>query len=403
MDLIKFKTTRFKPDTYVYIEDQPDSAEFYIVRQGILIEENPLNLLTGEADTIIKAGDFFGVLDCMSRRPRLSSIRVIEETILITVRFGQFEALITQMAPIAMKVIRFCSRQLRKYNATILSVSKDSFSPKSSPTQLVVLGDFYKDQRSSKMAGYAYTKFLEACPEDPECRRVKEDLASLNYDHRSVQPIQQGIQLSYNPGSPIFLEHEEGSDLYIVLNGFVKITKVIDDNEVLIGMVTEKDIFGEMAILENSPRSASAVATSKVTLLKINKQNFELYIRSHPEIARRIIQLLAERIWLVFKRLSNQFIPDPVTRIYDSLNTLIQKDRVPIQKGVPYIFDMSPEEIIQFVGFEPAIGKRHLQQLITYDPLMAIENGKLVSKDITNIRSGISTSNRGQTMQPYKK
>ena len=98
MEPIKFKTVSFRAGAYVYVEEQTESSSFYIVRQGSLIEENPLNNLTQENDLVIKTGDFFGVLECMSRRARLSSIRALEDCVLIIVRFDQFETLITQMA-----------------------------------------------------------------------------------------------------------------------------------------------------------------------------------------------------------------------------------------------------------------------------------------------------------------
>lgn len=395
MEPIKFKTSTFRTGSYVYVEDQVDSHEFYIVKQGSLIEENPLKLLTGELDTIIKTGDFFGVLDCMSRRPRVSSIRVLENTILIIVRFDQFESLITQMAPVAMKIIRYFSNQLRKYNFTLTSLThKNTSLDISSPVYLAKLGEYYQKQGLLNLTGYAYSKFLEYFPTGDINFKIKKQLDILNYDPESNKPYQQGIQQTYSAGTPIFLEHEEGSDLYIILDGFVKITKLVDDKEILLGMLRDKDIFGEMAILEGSLRSASAIASTKVTVLKINKQNFELYIRTHPEIARRIIQVLSDRIWLVYKRLANQLILEPNNKIYDALQTLLQKNRIPLKKGLAYSFEMSPDEIIQFIGLDPVKGKRHIDQLITYDPALSVENNKLYSKDVYNIRGASSPNSR---------
>ena len=167
-------------------------------------------------------------------------------------------------------------------------------------------------------------------------------------------------------------------------------------------MLKEKDIFGEMAILENSPRSASAIAVTKVTLLRINKQNFELYIRTHPEIARRIIQLLSDRIWLIYKRLANQLIIDPITKIYDALQTLLLNNRVPIKKGLAYSFEMSPTDIIQFIGLDPIIGKKYIDHIIANDSVLSVENNKLMSKDVYNIRSAIALSNRHQHRSAIK-
>lgn len=396
MNPIKFKTVSYKAGTYIYVEEQTDYSEFYIVRQGTLIEENPLNVLTGEEDQIIKVGDFFGVLDCMSRRPRLSSIKVISDTVLIVIRSDQFESLITQMAPVAMKIIRYFSNKLRKYNTILSKYTANALSTSSRTVtnNFYTLGEYYQNQGQLNIAGYAYQKYLSHNPTGEYIQKATEALALINYNPSICEPQQQGIQKSYRAEVPIFLEHEEEPNLYILLEGFVKIVKFIDNTEVLLGMLKEKDIFGEMAILENSPRSASAITSTTATVLCINKENFELYIHSHPEIARRIIQLLSDRIWLVYKRLANQLINDPITKIYEGLQTLLQKNRIPIQKGLPYTFEMSPAEIIQFVGLDSKEGKRYMDQILSQDSSLFIEKNKLISRDIYGIRSAASRSNR---------
>ena len=404
MEPIKFKTVSFRAGAYIYVEEQTESSSFYIVRQGSLIEENPLNNLTQENDLIIKTGDFFGVLECMSRRARLSSVRALEDSVLIIVRFDQFETLITQMAPVAMKIIRYFSQRLRKYNTTLtlLTLQNSAKVEINTPANLISLGEYYQDIGLNNIAGYAFSHFLKNYPNDPSIPEVTRYLDVLNYNEKKILPLQQGIQQTYESGSPIFLEYEPGSDLYIILEGFVKITKFTNDHEVLLAMLKEKDIFGEMAILENSPRSASAIAVTKVTLLRINKQNFELYIKTHPEIARRIIQLLSDRIWLIYKRLANQLISDPITKIYDALQTLLQNHRVPRQKGLAHSFDMSPSDIIQFIGLDPIVGKKYMEQIIANDSVLHVENDKLVSKDVYHIRSAFSLPNRNQKRDTLK-
>lgn len=401
MEPIKFKTINFRAGTYVYIEEQSDSGEFYIIRQGRLIEENPLNDLTGEPDLILNSGDFFGILDCMSRRPRISSMRVLEDVSLITIRYDQFELLIKQMAPVAMKIIRYFSNRLRKYNIAIGHLtSKKNDHDIFTKNNLVRIGNYYANKGEPKLAAYAYIKFLKEYPNSNDAADITEKLKKLNYTEEDFKPIQNGIQETFEAGSPIFFEYEQGYDLYIVLEGQIKISTIIDNNEILLGMIKEKDIFGEMAILENSPRSATAIASTRVTVLRINKQNFEIHIKNHPEIARRIIELLSDRIWLVYKRLANQLIQEPNTKIYDALQTLLQKNRIPLQKGLHYTFEMTPSEIIQFVGLDPVEGLEIIENLIASDSSLSIDaNGKLYSKDVYNIRSAISLSGRLSMVQ----
>ncbi len=400
MEAVKFKTVSFKAGAYVYVEEQADSSEFYIIRQGILVEESPVNTLTDEEDLILKAGDFFGVLDCMSQRMRLSSVRVMQDAVLIVVRFDQFESLITQMAPAAMKIIRYFSHQLRKYNTTLSHLTVKNINENASLTggnTLFSLGEYYKHHGLNSLAGYAYSRFIEMHPDDPDVEKAKQSIDLLKYDPSSTLPVLHGVQQTYEAGQPIFLETEEGHDFYIILEGFIKVTKFIDNTEILLAVLKEKDIIGEMAILENSPRSASAVASTKVTVLRINRQNFELYVKTHPEIARRIIQLLSDRIWVIYKRLANLSISEPTARIYDALNTLLQKNRVPLQKGLSYAFEMSPSDLVQYVGLEPSLGNMIIEQILRNDPVLFIDRNQIISRDVCSIRSSLNISNRSKS------
>ena len=65
---------------------------------------------------------------------------------------------------------------------------------------------------------------------------------------------------TYNKNKIIFADGELGESLYIIQKGTVKITKILNGNEIILAILKHGDIFGEMALLENKPRSASAIA-----------------------------------------------------------------------------------------------------------------------------------------------
>ncbi|MGL5721892.1 MAG: Crp/Fnr family transcriptional regulator [Brevinema sp.] len=394
---IQFKTVTYNAGTYVYVEDQGESGEFYIVRSGKLIEENPISGLTGEENSVLQPGDFFSVLECMSHRAHLSSLRVLEDAMLIVVRHDQFELLIAQMAPIAMKIIRHFSSSLRRYNDAITHLTfKNQNVGGMDPNfaELLDAAQYYQETGQKLLAGYTYTKYLELAPNGDKSK-VNQALAVINYDQKMVQPRRTGVQEIYPPGAPIFIEREKGNSLYIVLEGQVKITKFLDGKDILLGIMRTKDIFGEMAILDNSPRSATATAADEpVTVLAINKENFALYIQRHPEIARRIIELLSERIWLINRRLSNLLVTDTNARIYGALLILLQKNRIPLQKGLSYVFEMGAEDLARFIGLDHADGAKQVTQLANSDATLYIKDGKIGCRDVYTIRSAMVFSGR---------
>ncbi|TQE55833.1 Crp/Fnr family transcriptional regulator, partial [Leptospira interrogans] len=110
------------------------------------------------------------------------------------------------------------------------------------------------------------------------------------------------------------------------------------------------DIFGEMALLDNKPRSASAIAWGNVQLLAINKANFEGMVKAQTQLATRLITLLSERIWTAYKQLANLMINDPQGRIADTLLTLVEKNRIKIAPKISYNFEIGTKDLIKMVG-----------------------------------------------------
>ncbi len=99
----------------------------------------------------------------------------------------------------------------------------------------------------------------------------------------------------------VFVEQMPGESLYLIKKGSVRISKLIaeGDEKTLVTLKTG-DVFGEMAILDGSSRSATARVETNAILLSINKTDFEKLCTSHPGIAlkimRNIICVFSKRI-----------------------------------------------------------------------------------------------------------
>ena len=88
---------------------------------------------------------------------------------------------------------------------------------------------------------------------------------------------------SFDPGKIIFCEFEPGGDFYLIQTGKVKISKIVKDTEKTMDFLGPGDIFGEMAILEEAPRSATATAVDTVSALHFNRDNFVTLMTSQPQ------------------------------------------------------------------------------------------------------------------------
>ena len=119
---------------------------------------------------------------------------------------------------------------------------------------------------------------------------------------------------TYHPGEIIFAEYEPGDSFYLIQAGKVKITKIVGDIEKTLDILQLPEIFGEMAILEGAPRSATAQAIDTVKVLEFNRANFEVLMMGNPQIALRLLKLFTKRIWDQKRRFMILTLDDPRPR-----------------------------------------------------------------------------------------
>ena len=175
-----------------------------------------------------------------------------------------------------------------------------------------------------------------------------------------------------------------GDELFIIQKGKIKITKVVDNNEVLLAVLKPGDIFGEMAILENKPRSASAISFGESECLVVSKDNFEGMVKKNPQLGTKLITLLSERIWKAYRQLANILISDPVGRMYDMLLTVVEENRVTIAHNVPYTFEFGPDELIKMVGLPAEEGNVLIQKLFE-NKKFKLQDRKIIVTDIEEL------------------
>ena len=122
---------------------------------------------------------------------------------------------------------------------------------------------------------------------------------------------------TFQPGEMIFSEFEPGDTFYLIQSGRVQLVKLIGDIEKTLDILQPSEMFGEMAILENSPRSATAIALDVVKVLEFNTQNFEILMLGNPQIALKLLKMFAKRIYDSKRRFMILTLDEPQAKIAD--------------------------------------------------------------------------------------
>ncbi|MGF1488458.1 MAG: Crp/Fnr family transcriptional regulator [Prochloraceae cyanobacterium] len=117
----------------------------------------------------------------------------------------------------------------------------------------------------------------------------------------------------------ILLENDWGGSVYFILEGWVKIrTYNIDGKEVTLNIIGKGEVFGEMAAIDEKPRSTDAITLTPTVISSIPSQDFVNLIYSEPVAGVRLAQLMAKRLRQVNRRLRLREA-DSVARVADTI------------------------------------------------------------------------------------
>lgn len=126
----------------------------------------------------------------------------------------------------------------------------------------------------------------------------------------------------FPPGTVLFKDGERGKEMYVIQSGKVKISKEVRGDEQTLAVIGEGEFFGEMAILNNKPRSASATVVEESKMLVIDPKTFEAMIKGNTEIAVRMIKKLAQRLQETDDQIESMMIKDSASRVVHTLTRL---------------------------------------------------------------------------------
>jgi len=362
----------YKKDTYIIVEGKQNADCFFIIQQG-KVRISREAMLEGEKDELLGPGDFFGVISTMSSHSHIETAQALTDVIVISVRQNQYVALIQKNAQVAIKIILQFSKRLRYLNETLARLTLKNTAD-DGPSHLYDVAEYYLSQKQFNQATYAYGQYVKHCPDGEKAAAAGEKFEKLSSRIQLPQFTANDVNRTYRRDTMLFAEGEPGDELFIIQKGSIKITKIVDQKEVLLAMLKPGDIFGEMAVLDGKPRAASAVAYEDCDVMAVNKANFEIMIKSQPQLIARITTLLADRIWLIYKQLANTMLGKPMGRMYDSLLIQLEKNRVPLDGKTPYTFAFGLPELINMVGLSEKEGTAIFTQMMEGKKLQIMNN-----------------------------
>ena len=164
----------------------------------------------------------------------------------------------------------------------------------------------------------------------------------------------------YAEGAVIFMRGDPGDSLCGVVSGRVRISvSRPDGKEVFLNIMTPGETFGEIALLDGEPRTATATAMVRSELLIIPREQFLRLLGNEPQLASHLIRLLCQRVrWTAQLMEDSALLTVPARLAKRLLSLALLHGR---QTAVGTKLSISQEELAQYLGLSRQIVNQHLQ------------------------------------------
>lgn len=192
---------------------------------------------------------------------------------------------------------------------------------------------------------------------------------------RLCQPRRLGV------GETLFWEDEPADALYGTAKGLLRIwVHGPDGRELTLNLMETGDFFGEIALLDGLPRTASATALADTELLSVPRAAFLELMARDPKLAIHIIELLCERLRHNTDRIRDAAFLDLGTRLAKTLEALAMGHGEESPEGIVITAKLNQSALAQLLGVtREAINKQFKQ--LTLEGLVATKGGRIVVRD----------------------
>ncbi len=192
------------------------------------------------------------------------------------------------------------------------------------------------------------------------------------------------IERTLKVGEILFKEGEAADEMYLIKSGKIKIVQKIGEDYKTLALLSDGDFFGEMALIDGSPRSATAIAETDVELITFDKAAFRKKIGEEPLI-EYIITELSKRLRRADEQIKFLMIKGDEKRFIAFLITKTQDEGIKQEDGSYLIsMDFNLDVIAPIVG----IGIEKLKKIIENlekSNLIKTYNDKIVITNLKNL------------------
>ena len=401
------RAMQYTKGSIIYFAGDNDERIF-ILQHGLIILSST-DIETGTPQTEhVKQGEFFGVKSALGHFPREETATVLVDSAAIMLTVTEFETMFSGNKAVIMKMLRVFSNQLRALHRKTESILNSNTDVDQPTGMLSVARSFLEDEQYQACCDVCMNllkRFPTASNKEAAAKLYTDTKRKLDMQKkRGVRPsLSRNVETpaqeiipgalsqfslpafsrfakTFEAGTVIITEYEPGDSFYLIQSGSVQLVKCVKDAKKNLDILRPSEFFGEMAILENSPRSATAVAVTRVEVLEFNKENFEALIMGNPQIALILLKLFCKRIYDQRRRLRILVIRDIHARVADLFLMFAEMQHSPGQGERNRRFNLTIQDVSHWVGLPLDVVREEINRLSekhkieVYDTYMVVAN-----------------------------
>lgn len=184
-------------------------------------------------------------------------------------------------------------------------------------------------------------------------------------------------------GTVLFKDGDTGKQMFVIQKGKIKISKQIGDQEKTLAILPAGEFFGEMAILNNEHRTATATVEEDCLVLVIDSKTFEAMIKGNSEIALRMIKKLAQRLKEADDQIENMLIKDNNSKVINTLAKMGENEGTQTESGI--VVKATTKDLSLKTGLEQDKISEILNKVIKAK-LIEVKPDSIIISDVTKLR-----------------
>lgn len=191
----------------------------------------------------------------------------------------------------------------------------------------------------------------------------------------------------FAPKRPVVRQGDSGGDLFVIISGHAKVvTSDADGRDTALNIMGPGEVFGEVSLLDGAPRSATIVPLEPCAMLVIQQARFKHFLAVHPEVAFKLLAVLAGRLRRLTERAEDIAFLRVAARLAKRVVQLADDYGQPVEGGgVRVVFKLSQQEIGDLVGATRESANKHIRAW-EHKGLVSQESGHLIIHQLDLLR-----------------